>query len=509
MIQKQQSKRPLIFSIFCLVIVLFTGSLTLLWQTHQFRAGKAMHQATAGSIVGAPTLTAATVDKIFAQMGSPMVGTGNVVEQTARQTNIDDAFALGVWWTETNDGAAGVGRADRNPGSVRGSYGYPSAYDGYTIYPSYAAAITDWFTILKNHYVSRGLTSVYNLCYSYVGTSSAPLWAAKVVNLMYRYRGMAPPPTATPQQTATTLPTPSSLAPVAIRARQLARITRLPDNTMLPGSLVATTPTPTQQSLVQSSSRSQVRAIQLSELPLVYVGLLAAVAIALAGLRIGRAGTETALPAMPGHVEAILRQSGQATPITEALSSGVQFISSHANTAPQYASSTSGMSYAPYAQEAPVTETLTPFFTQKQTRQEQVPQLDFPSFPAAYQPVVYQQFSPIAGWSTRQSTPLPTDTVGALITSNGSNRANMPESDLSDRPTLPMAGAEGNGRLLKHHHTTEAPGKKTPRASSRLRLIPESERGPLPDADKAMYERVPVEVLQRRQGGLLQRYAQQ
>src|SRR5258708_19326536 len=41
----------------------------------------------------------------------------------SRQYQIDDAFALSVWWTETNDGAAGVGLADRNPGSVRGSVG--------------------------------------------------------------------------------------------------------------------------------------------------------------------------------------------------------------------------------------------------------------------------------------------------------------------------------------------------------------------------------------------------
>ena len=86
-----------------------------------------------------------------------MAGTGKLVEQTSRQTNIDDAFALAVWWTETNDGAAGVGLADRNPGSVRGSAGYPSAFDGYTIYPSYSAAVGYWFKMIRNNYVNRGL----------------------------------------------------------------------------------------------------------------------------------------------------------------------------------------------------------------------------------------------------------------------------------------------------------------------------------------------------------------
>ena len=53
-----------------------------------------------------------------------MAGTGQVIEEASRNTNIDDAFALGVWWTQTNDGAAGVGLSYRNPGGVRSSAGY-------------------------------------------------------------------------------------------------------------------------------------------------------------------------------------------------------------------------------------------------------------------------------------------------------------------------------------------------------------------------------------------------
>jgi hypothetical protein len=144
------------------------------------------------SVVGGPSLPAATVDMIFRNLGSPMVGTGRVVEQMSKQANIDDAFALAVWWVETNDGAAGVGLADHNPGSVRGSIGYPSAFDGYTIYPSYSAAVIYWFNMLKNRYVDQGLNTVYLISHPYVGTTSSPLWAAKVVALILKYRGEAP-----------------------------------------------------------------------------------------------------------------------------------------------------------------------------------------------------------------------------------------------------------------------------------------------------------------------------
>ena len=144
------------------------------------------------SVVGGPSLPAATVDMIFKNLGSPMAGTGRLVEQMSQQANIDDAFALAVWWAETNDGAAGVGLTDHNPGSVRGSVGYPSAFDGYTIYPSYSAAVIYWFNMLKKRYVDEGLNTVYLISHPYVGTTSSPLWAAKVVALMLKYRGEAP-----------------------------------------------------------------------------------------------------------------------------------------------------------------------------------------------------------------------------------------------------------------------------------------------------------------------------
>lgn len=202
--RRHTGKRSFIFLVLSTLIVLIVGTLTLL-------AGqRANSRADAGYVVGPPTLPAATVNQIFARMGSPMIGTGAVVEQAARSANIDDAFALAVWWTETNDGAAGVGLADRNPGSVRGNAGYPTAFDGYTIYPSYAAAINDWFTLLRNRYVNRGLTSAYTICYSYVGTTGASSWAGKVVNLMLRYHGEAPAPIAAAPTSA-----PVPVAPIA------------------------------------------------------------------------------------------------------------------------------------------------------------------------------------------------------------------------------------------------------------------------------------------------------
>ncbi|MFL5629010.1 MAG: hypothetical protein ACJ788_25805 [Ktedonobacteraceae bacterium] len=258
-----------------MVILLLGGGVALLWEYQQ---GSIAGQAAGDvSVVGPPTVSAATVDAIFARLGSPMVGTGKVVEQASRQTNIDDAFALGVWWTETNDGAAGVGRADRNPGSVRGSVGYPSAFDGYTIYPSYTAAIQYWFSMMRNNYVvGRGLSTVYTIARPYVGTSSSPLWASKVINLMYRYRGMAPPPPV-----VTPKPKPTSIASVLLKSRAGT-------GTGTHTSIGLTQEAPRQPAIPKTIRAPQVAATAAlprpTEFAIVFFGLLAALAIALYSL---------------------------------------------------------------------------------------------------------------------------------------------------------------------------------------------------------------------------------
>src|SRR6266487_1958116 len=184
------------------------------------------------SVVSEPSLPAVTVDAILKDLGSPMSGMGQVVAQASQQTTIDDAFALAVWWTETNDGAAGVGLADRDPGRVRGAVGYPSAYDGYTIYPSYSAAIVYWFNMLKNMYVNRGLSTVYLISHPYVGTSSSPLWAGKVVALMLKYRGEAPPvPIVVPHGNGVTKPTGNMHStPILVEQQAQSQAVKMPKN---------------------------------------------------------------------------------------------------------------------------------------------------------------------------------------------------------------------------------------------------------------------------------------
>ena len=279
MIRKEPVQKQL-FRVFVLslAIILIGGGVALFYQWHQGTTpGLA---ASSASVVGPPSLPASYVDSIFRQLGSPMVGTGRAVEAASRAQNIDDAFALAVWWTETNDGAAGVGLHDRNPGSVRGSVGYPSAYDGYTIYPSYTAAVTYWFGMMKRNYINRGLTTVYSISHPYVGTSTSGLWAGKVVTLMNRYRAEAPHPKATPASAKSAPTVPPNVLHQEKRLYKEDQGTTYPHTTVTPQD---------QQSAQQPASTASVSTLNAStERMLALVALLVALVLGLGAWLVNR-----------------------------------------------------------------------------------------------------------------------------------------------------------------------------------------------------------------------------
>src|SRR5260370_3437948 len=147
----QQRTLHRLFQLFMLstVIILIGGGVALLWTNqqghHNGQPAGAVEAAGDVSVIGPPTISAATIDSIFARLGSPMVGTGKVVEQASRQTNVDDAFALGVWWTETNDGAAGVWVSYFHRPRVGVNVDCSSCSTWENIYPSSTAATMSLF----------------------------------------------------------------------------------------------------------------------------------------------------------------------------------------------------------------------------------------------------------------------------------------------------------------------------------------------------------------------------
>ncbi|HET7079808.1 MAG TPA: glucosaminidase domain-containing protein [Chloroflexia bacterium] len=114
----------------------------------------------AGLVVGDPTLSAAAIDAILAEYGSPAQGQGAVFYQMGRKYGIDPAFALAFYVEESHCGTRGVARFTHGIGNIRWTPGFDN-YEGYRAYPDYAAGIEDWFKLIRELYVDGwGLQTV-------------------------------------------------------------------------------------------------------------------------------------------------------------------------------------------------------------------------------------------------------------------------------------------------------------------------------------------------------------
>jgi hypothetical protein len=111
-------------------------------------------------VVGDPTLSAAAIDAILAEYGSPAQGQGAVFYQMGRKYGIDPAFALAFYVEESHCGTRGVARFTHGIGNIRWTPGFDN-YEGYRAYPDYAAGIEDWFKLIRELYVDGwGLQTV-------------------------------------------------------------------------------------------------------------------------------------------------------------------------------------------------------------------------------------------------------------------------------------------------------------------------------------------------------------
>src|SRR5947209_6789839 len=89
----RRRKRSYAVLLCSVLLIVMGGAATLIWQIQQGTATR----AAGANVIGPPSLPAAYIDQVFAQNGSRMAGTGQLIENESRLTNIDDAFALGVF----------------------------------------------------------------------------------------------------------------------------------------------------------------------------------------------------------------------------------------------------------------------------------------------------------------------------------------------------------------------------------------------------------------------------
>ncbi len=128
---------------------------------------------------GAPSLSAAQIDTLLADYGSPAAGTGAIWVEMGLRYGIDPVFGLAFFNKENSLATDGAHSAmTYNIGNIVCA-GYPTCRGRWRAYASWRTGIEDWFRLIKTSYIDRrGLTTVEQI---------VPVYAPAFENDVTRY----------------------------------------------------------------------------------------------------------------------------------------------------------------------------------------------------------------------------------------------------------------------------------------------------------------------------------
>jgi hypothetical protein len=164
---------------------------------------------TAGdyTLKAAPSLTAAQIDAILADAGSPAEGTGRIWYAEGVRRGIDPAFALAFFIHEssaaTNPAWAGWkpdGTHTHNVGNIICA-GYPTCYGRFRDYPTWQAGIADWYRLIDDEYIAgRGTATVAEIIpiYAPAFENDVDRYVKTVEQLIDEWRGSGERPAGSP-----------------------------------------------------------------------------------------------------------------------------------------------------------------------------------------------------------------------------------------------------------------------------------------------------------------------
>jgi hypothetical protein len=126
--------------------------------------------AQGSSVVGSPSLTAAKIDQILSDAGSPAAGSGQTFYNDSLTYGINDSIALAFFHHESGYGTSGAAVDTHNMGNIVCTEGY-DCIGRFRAYSSWSAGIDDWYQLIKNVYVSQGHTTVESIIPIYAPSS--------------------------------------------------------------------------------------------------------------------------------------------------------------------------------------------------------------------------------------------------------------------------------------------------------------------------------------------------
>jgi len=151
-----------------------------------------IHQA--GTVTGAPSISASFIDTLLCKYHSPVctAGQAQAIYDYGVTYGIDPAFALAFFMNESTFGTRGVARYSMSIGNLRCIPG-AACIGGYAYFPSWSAGIKAWYALIAGPlYVGAGLVTVEQIIpryapnsdnnneahYIQVVTSTVALWRA-------------------------------------------------------------------------------------------------------------------------------------------------------------------------------------------------------------------------------------------------------------------------------------------------------------------------------------------
>jgi hypothetical protein len=123
------------------------------------------------SVVGSPSLSAAKIDAILCNAGSPACGMGATFYADGLQYGIDPAFGIAFFRHESSFGTQGAARDTKSVGNIVCTPGY-DCIGRFRAYSSWADGVHDWFRLIRNLYVDKwGLSTVESIIPRYAPSS--------------------------------------------------------------------------------------------------------------------------------------------------------------------------------------------------------------------------------------------------------------------------------------------------------------------------------------------------
>jgi len=110
--------------------------------------------SSATTVVGKPSISAATITRVLAAAHSTAQGTGAALYADGVTYGIDPAYALAFFQHESEFGTTGVARVTKSLGNIRCTPGY-ACIDGFRAYATWQAGYVDWYRLIRLLYVNQ------------------------------------------------------------------------------------------------------------------------------------------------------------------------------------------------------------------------------------------------------------------------------------------------------------------------------------------------------------------